>query len=407
MDETLDSLQLVYRLLVTLSVAIFVLVLSFSNKPGPYQAAYNELKMLRNTMPKVSELRDAAVSNYYRESDLPKIIHEADPDLDLSNLKYEGEEENYQFMPPVFFAGDARPIDKYYQYLKMAPDWDNSTVHQFDHDDFVRAFRAFVEKYKLTSLHTLYIQVPKDEGHEYAIIQGKCGFATEGPRLESGDVPMIGSGENIIACQSKRIAFPGEALQLLKTTGLIQQEGDEYLALPSIRAVWDTAKGQDIQILTDILQTKAAAERRENENKLDLFGLSVQASTAVIVGPSALVLLLMFLLGLILHVGKIESNNSEKIRSFPWFGLWRNTPGALISFGSVVFAPLGAGLSLIYVAMSSGAARNITLLLFLTFASTIAAMIVIQSYRLTRTSPTTLGDARQEDRSSENQILAP
>jgi hypothetical protein len=57
-EETLDSLQLVYRILVTLSIGILVLVTSFKSKPGPYQAAYDELRALRATLSRAWSMRE-------------------------------------------------------------------------------------------------------------------------------------------------------------------------------------------------------------------------------------------------------------------------------------------------------------------------------------------------------------
>lgn len=387
MNETLQSLQLVHRLLMTVSAAIIILLLSHTDEVGPYQSAYTELRELRNTLPELKKLKADKINKYYHVSNIPAMIREVAPSIEPEKIEFIEIAENSRFAAPELDVSSSKAIDSYYEYIRLAPYWDHALVRTFNREQFVDQFRDFLTRSKVKRIDQFFITVLKDDSKDYAsiafpIVPRKCSFYVATIDKVRGRDTYI-EGQPSIDCTTSMLAFSTSEKELLIARKLIIKNNQEYLALPAISAVWDTAKGQDVRTLEGVLQRKAVSEKRESENKIDVAGLSLKATTAVTVGPLGVLILLCFLLALVFHVENAEPKYHEDIRSFPWFGLWHNMPGFVISFSTVVVAPCFAGCALILVSLPRDR-RGIAIAGGFAVASLVlSTLIMLHSYRIT------------------------
>jgi hypothetical protein len=405
MEETLKSLQLAHRLLMTLTIGILILVFSSNAGPGPFQSAYDELVEMNRVLPQILKLQEEEQQKYYSDAGVVSVIQEACPSLDIHGLKIETfltANKDLQFIHPMFAANQDQPIDAYYNYLSLAPVWDRSLVYAFDREQLLAATKKYVDENNLKQIQELDVHAIQKEASAEVPDDGHCSFAVAGPPGDDGGRQTIGGyDDQVVQCTRVSLPFPKSATDLLLKKKLIEQSGDNtYLALPALRAVWDTAKGQDIRILADLLERKASAEKKEEETKLSFAGFSVDAHLALIGGPCGLILLLWYMLALVLHSKNLPESERLKARSSPLFGLWCSIPGSIFLITSIVVAPTFAGCALIALSLEHYRYRNGAVVIFIIVGLTISGKIILlmrSSARLVRARRSTPKQTRHGD----------
>jgi hypothetical protein len=274
----------------------------------------------------------------------------------------------------------------------LAPIWDRSLVYTFDREQLLAAMKKYVDRYNLKRILELDVHAIQKEVSAKVPNDGQCSFVAVGSPGDDGGRQTIGGyNDQVVQCTRVFLPFPKSARDVLLEKRLIEQTGDNtYLALPALRAIWDTAKGQDIRILADLLERKASAEKKEEETKLNFAGFSVDSHLALIAGPCALTLLLWYMMALMVHFNNLLESDRSTARSSPLFGLWCSIPGSIFLIASIVLAPTFAGCALIALSLEHHRYRNAAVVIFVTVSLTISGKILL----LMRSSTRSVGPRR-------------
>lgn len=352
MDETLKSLQLGYRLLMTICLAVFVLLFSINHGDTPSEAALRELHQIAPTLDAIGDREVLHMRNDYKP--FVDALREAIHGIDVSNLSIvsaiTANGAEMQFTRPHFLGNQDKPIDAYYQYLKSAIRFDGYTLYHVKTQDLIDVLTALAKKNHLSRITEVSLGEKPDTKNGYKPIDGKCVVFVSGSIGSAARAYAFGEGEQEpgVPCTKEYRHLLKEDADLLISTGLIEKKGDEYNPLPKLGAIWDDVKGKDISLLADQLGRRALSERQQADEKLDILGFAIKENIVLFIVPALILGLLLFMVALVRFVrNSSETYVDEAVYLFYWFGLARDWLGFSFLFVSLVIVPAVAGTMLI------------------------------------------------------------
>ena len=354
MDESLKSLQLIQRALVGLAAALLVFVVSADPKVGPYQGALAEVMALQAAMPKVRQSRIDEENLAYATSQLATVVQDEAKKhrVSVENVRYAIaiEESEFQFMPPMYLAGQKQTIDDLYRYIRTAPTFDHGTLYQFDepvlHEEIARLMNQAGPR--LTEVMS-GLRVQEVNG-KYAQVPGVCDVEIQLPNPDDPESKVVAESGPIKCSVARGIPF-ARAAKILRDGQFFTEQDGYILPLPAMSKVWDDIAGKEMPVVVGILERKAAVEKSQNQGTLSVLGLSLNARAVSLVGPALELFMLLYMLALVRHIDFLRAGEKAEIRSFPDVGIVSTGLGLSLLISSLVILPLLAAVIVILQAI--------------------------------------------------------
>ncbi len=198
----------------------------------------------------------------------------------------------------------------------------------------------------------------------------------------SDNIDTISSPKTGISILHRGIHYlhPDSAIRLVKDKKLVVIRDGESEALPALRDVWDTVGGLDVGAIEQTLLRKARDARRSVEGNLEVFGLKVKSSVAVVAGPCVLIALLLYLLAHVYHLRTLAQDEDGLLSEFPWVALFDTWLSKILTYGSLLLLPV-LGLALIVSVSNLGRWQKTTLLVVYCGAAVAAAGATLRTLR--------------------------
>ena len=186
--------------------------------------------------------------------------------------------------------------------------------------------------------------------------------------------------------------LPSAVISLFEQRDLIERNGDDYLVLPKLSVVWDQAKGQDVTILSEVLQRKAAEEKAKAAQSLNFLGFSISASLVFWVGPMLICAILSFMCVLTDHIKRTVYLNQSEVRGFPWADFvvfWRGRAFLIVT---VLLLPMSAGVSVICISAERNWKTIAVVVVFGVLCALLSGVVLNETLDIARK----MGDASPE-----------
>jgi hypothetical protein len=349
MDKTLESIQLIYRLLLALCLALVLASISTEKSETLYSSAQSELTSLADAVSIANEARSTSSAQIFENSDLRSILLGWMKSRHFSEVKFQ-----YTVVDPTDVAVpdyDLNPkvtvedqvlwgdrifdgIESPFYFCHVEPrDLLNSLDAAFG--------RKSVSRFDEVTLDMKQAKESAANAQPFRCVL-RIRFDTEDGKLKGTELVTLEIPARLETIDSI-VGGPGEidqAARILKGHNLGDFEDVHEITVPKIRALWSEIGKRVPPNAEDYLDQKSQDEEEKRKTRIDLLGQSVSAVLSFVGGSVVLLFLLIALLVHIVHAKNISAGNETAIREFPFFGLMRLRVGATLLMSSLALFPL-------------------------------------------------------------------
>ena len=343
MGEALKTARILHQLVILFSAALMTFALSARKPSSDYVRASSELHTLRVTLPTIRLLRYEEVTDFYRAAGVVDVLAYAFKLSDRSKLRV---------IPSTGHQGELglhddsteMPLELVRSNLQDIMVTEQALCHKIDLDS-LRARLAVGTPYSLPFQEV----IPRAGGP----LDGGSMDLVLGPWSSS---PMIADGVHY----SGSVYVPLTMCKnyLLRERLVIPSPGG-YEALPALRNVWEVVGSLRIGAAEVALRRKQQELEQTTETEMDLFGFKLKARVAVIAGPAALILLLLYMLAHILQIQSLDDFPVTAIGDAAWIALFDNRIARWLTVATLVLLPAAATIYVVVVSDLSMMAKYI------------------------------------------------
>lgn len=111
---------------------------------------------------------------------------------------------------------------------------------------------------------------------------------------------------------------------------------ETYAVFPKLHVVWN-------EVLTATPNGALVAledKRKSGRQQVSFLGLSVEESIAIIAGPAALLMTMLYLFVHLRHIASFSEAHGEELKSYPWIALFPDKMSRALTLASLVALPL-------------------------------------------------------------------
>ncbi len=334
MDEPIKHVRAIHMALIGMCAAIFIIVFS-PQKSIIYKKAISELNnYITIDMQRLRTYLDKAVIDVIEKSGFPSAFNQV-----MINKGIKLEKWVDLSSPAVFRYKFEFPPTKSVHDL----------LFYFQTDHFIKVFLPDVKQL----VDKLEREVPVEHGYVVSSLVFKpihnskrIGRLTIATRLENDQhkqsKPII-VDVNAQYIQIENLSFQDWFSSILTTDISSRIKNQSQVAFQNTTLVINEIGHKNVNhAIADLTTRERLAHQR-----LSFLGFSIDASSAMVVGPTLTMLILLYLIAHIKHLINIARENAEILNSFHWIGLFQGTLGRVLTYGSIVFIPVVANLLLL------------------------------------------------------------
>jgi len=350
MEKTLDTLVLLHRLIMAVTLAIFIVAVSTHPAGLEYEGAKAELQTLEDAIQAAADQEKQAYKDVYEHSDLETST--------LAWLKAHGSTQT-KIGVEVGSSGDfsvpdanAQPTITLDQQVKWADHvfrqaYDPIFVCFADQKDLFHAldetFRGSAPS-EIASI-TVYVRGPLG-GLDHSS-QFQCGIELH-YKLQMGNMTVERSvalntpTTTAIISRSESGSPSFEDLDIagtLKASGLGDYEDSESLVLPALRHFWTDISSRSPADAEAYLSSRRLNEEEKAKERIEILGESLSPGLTIMMAAVVTLSLTVYLLIHLLQIRASMNGNEQMLSSSPFFGVMRASLGRTVMYLSVSFLP--------------------------------------------------------------------
>jgi hypothetical protein len=347
MDNTLETVSLVHRLILGVALALFLVGVSTEHPNRVYDEAKSEIQTLTKGMTGVSELVDKAYKAIYDQSELKSgtlawlrqhqgkqqdvyvdVIQPADlvvPDSERDPLvtleaQVKWADRIYRDLDFPFLLCDVgrpqltRALDKRFG-VSATPTVRQLRVYLRDDADGAKAGRQF----------SCVIEV------KYQVRSGPL----EGNRSEILDVPTTAlQVTKVASADGEQIDL--EIAHIFKDGELGDFEDTRAVLVPHLWKLWSDVAGRSPDAATAFLEQKKQDEAEKLKEKIEILGESLSRSVTIIMTSFVLLCLMAYLLVHMIQVHRMVTGNEAAVSESPFYGIMCTRLGQLVILSTLL-----------------------------------------------------------------------
>ena len=347
MDNTLETITLVHRLILAASLALFLVGISTDHPNRIYDDATHEIDSLEEGVEAVSEQVDHAYKAIYDKSELKSAA--------LAWLKRHHAQEQDIYIevvsPEEFLVPDSRrdPLVTLDAQVK----WADRVYRELDYPFFLcqvdgrqlqHALDTLAERWASSRLTQLRVYVHSETAPTSARRLLSC-------KIEASYEVHDGT---TIAIRSAMLELPTTVVNVIqveppgpkwfdlsvqdtfKEHGLGDWEDSEALVIPSLWELWSDLGDRSPAAAEAFLDQKKGEEAERLKEKLDILGESLNRSVTIILASLVELCLMIYLLGLLYQIGSMTQEYKAAITESAFYGIMRTRVGWLVTVTSFI-----------------------------------------------------------------------
>jgi hypothetical protein len=347
MDNTLETVSLVHRLILGVALALFLVGVSTQHPNRVYDQAQSEIQRLTNGITGVSEEVDKAYKAIYDQSELKsgtlawlrqhhgkqqdlyiEVLQPADlvvPDSDQDPLvtldtQVKWADRIYRDLDFPFLLCDVgrpqltRALDKLFG-ASASPTITQLRVYLRDGTAGTKASRQF----------TCAIEL------EYQVRMGPL----EGNRSETLDV-LATAIEVTQVAPADRTEIDLEIAHIFKGASLGDFEDTRAVLVPSLWELWSDLAGRSPAAATAFLEQKKQEEAEKSKEKIEILGESLSRSVTIIMTSFVLLCLMIYLLAHMIQVHRMLAGHEAAVSESPFYGIMCTGLGQLVILSTLL-----------------------------------------------------------------------
>lgn len=352
MDKTLETVTVVYRLIIVVALTLFVVGVSAYRPSGLYDQAAVELEGLENSILAVSEQVSDAYKAIYDKSEL-----KASTLAWLRQRKAQQKTVNVEVISPNELA-IPDPNQNSLVTLEEQVKWADRAYRDLGSMFFLCAvdrrhvFRALDKLFTTTSKPNIkqlrvYVLEAKTAPGRNQRFQCEVELEYE-VRVET----MIGLRTAMLDLPSTVVNVtlvepPGpkwidlEVANTLKENGLGDYEDAYYLVIPGLRELWTDLGHLPPEAARAFLEQKKNDEAEKAKEKIEILGKSLNASLTIILAIVVELFLMVYLLVHLIQIRILLPGNEKGISASPFFGIMCSSLGQLVMLSTLLVIPFG------------------------------------------------------------------
>ncbi|MCF2502759.1 hypothetical protein L0663_05175 [Dyadobacter sp. CY107] len=224
------------------------------------------------------------------------------------------------------------------------------------------------------------IDLVYDGGNNMMIVRGSDST------FSAGDFPVVAK-PSVGAWRSERDYYYGsDYIRAFRLKGFFTADGNLDSLFSDIQPVWFDVKNLSLESAMQNLAALSAIEVQKGKGDVDVSGLKVTGDLIYIIGPSILLMLLIYLATLTVHIKSLIKikEQAETAQSFPWLALFRNIWSKVISFISLIILPFFVSALIVYKTQLKCELMVTMLVAYLILFVGIGSILVYQLHLLRR-----------------------
>ena len=364
MNDALDAVQLLHRLIVSTCAVLLVFAISADHGPNRYDLAKPQFAAALAQWQALDLLADRDVQAAYVEAGLPAIVETAVPGTNAASIRFGPLPSPASGVP----IGQARiPI----QGILLFADRGKVDIYDIDSGKFRDALVRFAASHPdvggVSDIHFIIGEHVAGSGLFDSPALSQPLFVGERPtnrlatlklraRCLNGDAPESSSWFDLPdEIPFARAARPAtHALAQLRSEGLVEYIKDKRVSLRYIWPVYEEIAHAEMVAVVPLLSVRAETLRAAHDKGVEVLGLTVDAKLAVLAGPMILVALGLTMLVDLRQVERLRARNAQRVADSAWMGTLENLIGRALTYGALcVLPPLSVALVVARLTASS------------------------------------------------------
>ncbi len=355
MDKTLEGVQLVHRLIVSLTLIMAVLICSTPRPSTVYKDAIGELEQLQEILGEMESHRKIGYEAVYKHSTLRQAVLEW---LSLHNAKQSEIEivtrdaagipaPDPNVDPHVTIEQEVRWVDEAYSNIYLP-----FVLCDASKTDIFASLDAIFKGNAAPTIETIVVLIESPSSKPTLKGPWVCSLLLQ---LEKKYEP-ISTIETLhwdIATHALEITgiAPGpewvdlDAAGWLKERGLGDFEERRTALLPAIRQLWPDVRTHDNSEVQEFLAQKHQSQEAAANQKIEILGQPLNGAISLMFTSILMFLILVYFIAMLDHLGNNIEGNTKAILECPLVGFLASNTGKVVLICSIVFFPIIAQFS--------------------------------------------------------------